>query len=80
MDHDASLNQAEIAYERDRAAYLASAGTLRNPPGERTGWPPGLLQDDCSAMSHWFASRPDARAVVDRLAAMARWCARASPP
>jgi hypothetical protein len=29
-----------------------------------TGWPPGLLQDDCSGLSRWFASRPDARYLV----------------
>jgi hypothetical protein len=28
---------------------------------KKTGWPPGLLQDDCSKLSRWFASRPDAR-------------------
>lgn len=28
---------------------------------EKTGWPPGLLQDDCRALSRWFASRMDAR-------------------
>lgn len=75
-----SLNQAELAHERARAAYLASAGTLRQASSGRTGWPPGLLQDDCRALALWFASRPDARAVVDRLAAITRGCARASPP
>lgn len=32
--------------------------------GGKTGWPPGLLQDDCSELSRWFASRMDARHVV----------------
>lgn len=32
--------------------------------GGKTGWPPGLLQDDCRALHKWFASRLDARAVV----------------
>lgn len=27
----------------------------------KTGWPPGLLQDDDRKLSRWFASRPDAR-------------------
>jgi hypothetical protein len=27
----------------------------------KTGWPPGLLQDDERKLSRWFASRPDAR-------------------
>ncbi len=29
-----------------------------------TGWPPGLLQDDCKKLSQWFASRINARHVV----------------
>lgn len=32
--------------------------------GGRTGSPPGLLQDDCKALSRWLASRPDARRIV----------------
>lgn len=31
---------------------------------QRTGWPPGLLQDDCKKLSRWFASKPDARRRV----------------
>ena len=27
----------------------------------KTGWPPGLLQDDDRKLSRWFANRPDAR-------------------
>jgi hypothetical protein len=27
----------------------------------KTGWPPGLLQDDDRKLSKWFAGRPDAR-------------------
>lgn len=37
--------------------------------GGKTGWPPGLLQDDSRELSRWFSSRPDARAVVDRVVA-----------
>ena len=33
-------------------------------PGPKTGYPPGLLQDDSSELSKWFASRLDARRVV----------------
>ena len=32
------------------------------PP--RTGWTPGLLQDDSRELSRWFASKPDARRRV----------------
>ena len=31
---------------------------------ERTGWPPGLLQDDCRALSKWFAGRLGARRQI----------------
>jgi hypothetical protein len=27
----------------------------------KTGWPPGLLQDDDRKLSKWFAAKPDAR-------------------
>jgi hypothetical protein len=30
----------------------------------KTGWPPGLLQDDSRPLSRWFASKPDARRMV----------------
>ncbi|WP_341918602.1 hypothetical protein [Polaromonas sp. YR568] len=30
----------------------------------KTGWPPGLLQDDSKQLSKWLASRPDARQIV----------------
>ena len=30
----------------------------------KTGWPPGLLQDDDRGLSKWFASKPDARRLV----------------
>lgn len=32
--------------------------------GGKTGWPTGLLQDDCRELSRWFVSRLDARRVV----------------
>lgn len=32
--------------------------------GGKTGWPPGLLQDDNTKLSKWFASRPDALYVL----------------
>lgn len=34
------------------------------PEAPRTGWPPGLLQDDSRELSRWFASKPDARCRV----------------
>jgi hypothetical protein len=41
---------------------MSAINRLEPPP--RTGWPPGLLQDDCRKLSRWFASRIDARWVV----------------
>ena len=35
---------------------------------EKTGWPPGLLQDDDKKLSQWLASRPDARRIVRQVA------------
>lgn len=39
---------------------------MNNLDGGKTGWPPGLLQDDCKGLSRWFASRLDAREVLRR--------------
>ena len=32
---------------------------LEPPP--KTGWPPGMLQDDCGKLSQWLANRIDSR-------------------
>jgi len=32
--------------------------------GGKTGWPPGMLQDDSRELSKWLASKPDARKNV----------------
>lgn len=42
-----------------RARERANARPWETP--ERTGWPPGMLQDDCRGLSIWLASKPDAR-------------------
>jgi hypothetical protein len=34
----------------------------------KTGWPPGLLQDDSSEFSRWLSSRMDARKNVRSVA------------
>lgn len=36
---------------------------------EKTGWPPGLLQDDDKKLSQWLAGRPDARLKVREVVA-----------
>jgi hypothetical protein len=52
------LRRLHADNERLRAA-------LEQPDqGGKTGWPPGLLQDDCRGLSKWLASRPDARRRV----------------
>ena len=38
----------------------------------RTGWPPGMLQDDSRELSRWLASKPDARQLVREAAARIR--------
>jgi hypothetical protein len=35
----------------------------------KTGWPPGMLQDDCRALSRWLASRIDSRQQAREAAA-----------
>lgn len=36
--------------------------------GGRTGYPPGLLQDDCAELSRWLAERAGARRCVREVA------------
>lgn len=36
----------------------------KTPPPPHTGWPSGLLQDDCRALSRWLANRPGARRAL----------------
>jgi len=40
--------------------------------GGKTGYPPGMLQDDCRPLSRWFASKPDARRHAREAAAQAK--------
>jgi len=43
---------------------MAKDKSPRLPIPPKTGWAPGLLQDDERKLSIWFASRPDARQRV----------------
>lgn len=57
-----------------RRVWRLSAGqvTLVQAGGTemtRTGWPPGLMQDDSRELSRWFASCLDARRVARQVAA-----------
>lgn len=40
--------------------------------GGKTGWPPGMLQDDSRELSRWLATRPGARRLADEAAARVR--------
>lgn len=39
---------------------LSAALTEQVQQPKITGWPPGLLQDDCRGLASWLSSRPDA--------------------
>lgn len=41
----------------------------KTPAPPRTGYPPGMLQDDCRELSRWLASRPGARRQAREVAA-----------
>jgi len=56
---------AEEALQRLTDANQEIEAPLEQPEqGGKTGWPPGLLQDDCRGLSKWLASQPDARRRV----------------
>ncbi len=50
--------------ERWQAITALKAALEQPEQGGKTGWPPGLLQDDCRGLSKWLASQPDARRRV----------------
>lgn len=43
---------------------MTTTQQTKMPPQPRTGWPPGLLQDDEPKLSKWLANRLGARSVV----------------
>lgn len=45
--------------EEETAATASVSGLQAN--GGKTGWPPGMLQDDHKGLSKWLAGKPDAR-------------------
>ena len=49
----------QLAWNSWQAAQATQAQVASDSNGGMTGWPPGLLQDDCRALSDWMASRPD---------------------
>jgi hypothetical protein len=56
---------AECGFEQD-PPEMTQVMNYGGPP--RTGWPPGLLQDDDRKLSNWLASRGNARQLVDEVA------------
>ncbi|MES2910554.1 MAG: hypothetical protein V4718_04145 [Pseudomonadota bacterium] len=44
--------------------HRCGSGACHLENGGKTGWPPGLLQDDSKGLSRWLSSKPDARQVV----------------
>lgn len=66
LDHDCDDMHSVQAIARTirAAARSALVAAPAEQEGGKTGWPPGLLQDDSRALSKWFASRPDARRRV----------------
>ena len=43
---------------------LAAPTTTTETNGGKTGWPPGLLQDDSKGLSKWLSNQPDAKRRV----------------
>ena len=61
---DEALNKmAENARELG-LDYEPEQMTTTENNGGKTGWPPGLLQDDCKGLSKWLANKPDAKRRV----------------
>jgi len=50
--------------EAQKAPDNEAPSTPLQDNGGKTGWPPGLLQDDSRKLSKWFASRLDALYVL----------------
>jgi hypothetical protein len=55
----------------DRLAARGDTSPAACITGGKTGWPPGLLQDDDKKLSKWLASKPDARLHAREAAAPA---------
>lgn len=53
-------------WEIMRLTFASDGSSMTRLRGGKTGWPPGLLQDDSRELAKWFASRPGARYLVDQ--------------
>lgn len=81
MSSPSQCGQSDRLYEQERQEHRAARLSLRQvlleANGGKTGWPPGMLQDDSTQLSKWLAGRPDARreareAALDKMAENAR--------
>lgn len=63
MSNTPSDEELIAELEAAGAAFMAFRGGIDGTK-DKTGWPPGLLQDDCKPLSRWFASKPEARYLV----------------
>lgn len=74
MRLETRADQAAAAGENELAALLweAAAAVALSPDhpatGVRTGWPPGMLQDDSRDLSRALARAPGARRLADQAA------------
>ena len=57
--------------ETEAQKYAGDTSPAACITGGKTGWPPGLLQDDDKKLSKWLASKPDARMHAREAAAPA---------
>jgi hypothetical protein len=53
-----------MSWRESVAGMDETADIDKERSGGKTGWPAGLLQDDCTGLSRWFSSRIDARHVL----------------
>lgn len=64
MNRESKITAGGPGFEPDAPPI----GDMTRLVGGKTGWPPGLLQDDSKGLSRWLASKPDAREVVRKSA------------
>ena len=69
-EHGHRCSRCDSEVDEGGRVIAALKAALEQPDqGGKTGWPPGLLQDDCRGLSKWLASQPDARRRVREAAA-----------
>lgn len=74
IERKASKSLERFDFDRAWSAGMRKAaeivrGLAAQPEGQKTGWPPGMLQDDDRKLSRALADTPHARANADEAAA-----------